>query len=277
MRDEAAQQSACLMRRLRCASLCLLLVILLAIGCGKKPSGEILAKVGSRELTKDALSLLAGRPADSLTKAERWQLVEGWIERTLSGLEGERRNLDERSDVRLELDMVRDELYAAKILAEIPAATPTDAEVQTYYDAHRKEFLRPVDAYLLELYWAQYENIMTLFRRQLDRGDTSMVTAGDVSSEGRWLAESGELDPDFERELASLKSGEITFPRPYEDGYRVARLVESYPAGTVLDLSVVRDEIVARLLLVQSRLRQDSLQAALRERYPVTLFINDSL
>jgi hypothetical protein len=277
MRDEGAEKRvhrACCML---IAATCLLLVVILVAGCGKKPRGEVLAKVGSRVMTTADLTLLAGRSADSLTKTERWQLVEGWIERTLAGLEGERRHFDKRSDVRLELDMLRGDLYAAKLLAEIPAAAPTDVEVQTYYDAHRKEFLRPVDAYLLELYWAEYENIMSLFRRQLERGDTSMVTAGDVSSEGRWLAESGELDAAFERELSSLKPGEVTFPRPYEDGFRLARLVESYPAGTVLDLSVVRDEIVARLLLAESHRRQDSLQTSLRDRFPVMLFINDSL
>lgn len=274
MRDEAAKKMA------RCAAfvvrLFLLPAVLLIASCGKKPNGEALVKVGSHLLTKDDLSLLAGKPADSLSKTERWQLVEGWIERTLGRLEGERRNLDERSDIRLQLDMLRGDLYTANVLAEIPASQPSAAEVQAYYDAHRKEFLRPVDAYLLELYWAEYENIMTQFRRQLERGDTTMVTAGDVSSEGRWLAESGELQADFERELSSLKPGEITFPRPYEDGFRIARLLESYPAGTVLDLAVVRNEIIARLLLMQSRQRQDSLFTALRERYPLTLFINDS-
>ena len=276
MKDERAEKRA-LHSCVALIAACLLLIVGLLSGCGKKTSGEALVKVGSRELTKADLALLAGRSADSLTKTERWQLVEGWIERTLAGLEGERRNLDKRSDVQDQLEMLRNDLFAAIIMKEIPATAPTDAEVQAYYDAHRKEFLRSADAYLLELYWAEYDNILSQFRRQLERGDTTMVTAGDVSSEGRWLAESGELQAEFERELSSLKPGEITFPRPYEDGFRVARLLESYPAGTVLDLAVVRDEIVARLLITQSRRRQDSLYAALRERYPVTLFINDSL
>jgi hypothetical protein len=233
--------------------------------------------VGPRDFSTADLARLAGRPPDSLSKAERWQIVDAWVERTLADLEGERRGFDKRADVKLRLEMLRADLFASLLLAEMPAPPPTDQEVQAYYDAHRKEFLRPVDAYLLELYWAEHESVMALFRRQLERGDTTMVAAGDVSAEGRWLAESGELDESFERELTSLKPGEVTFPRPYEDGYRVARLLESYPAGTVLDLSVVRDEIVGRLLAAQSRARQDSLLTVWRERYPVTLFLRDSL
>jgi hypothetical protein len=255
----------------------LLLGCLLILGCGGKERSELVARVGPRDLTTADLARLAGRPADSLSKAERWQIVDGWVERTLADLEGERRGLDKRADVTLQLKMLRADLFASLLLAETPASPPTDQEVQAYYDAHRKEFLRPVDAYLLELYWAEHESAMALFRRQLERGDTTMVAAGDVSAEGRWLAESGELDESFERELTSLKPGEVTFPRPYEDGYRVARLLESYPAGTVLDLSVVQGEIVGRLLAAQSRARQDSLLTVWRERYPVTLFMRDSL
>ena len=277
MKDEGGNGPARGDRLTRIIVAWLVAAFVLVNGCGKKEIVEVVARVGPRNLTATDLARLAGRPADSLSKAARWQLVDAWVERTLADLEGERRGLGQRVDVKLQLEMLRADLFASLLLAEQPAPPPGDQEVQAYYDAHRKEFLRPVDAYLLELYWAEHESVMAMFRGQLVRRDTSMVTAGDVSAEGRWLAESGELDKQFERELASLKPGEVTFPRPYEDGYRVARLLESYPAGTVLDLSVVRDEIIGRLLAAQSRARQDSLLTSWRERYPVTLFMRDSL
>ena len=277
MKDEGGNGNVRGKRPARIIVAWLVAAFILVNGCGRKERSELVARVGPRDFTTADLARVAGRPADSLSRAERWQIVNAWVERTLADLEGERRGLDKRADVTLQLKMLRADLFASLLRAETPAPPPTDQEVQVYYDAHRKEFLRPVDAYLLELYWAEHESMLALFRRQLERGDTTMVAAGDVSAEGRWLAESGELDKQFERELASLKPGEVTFPRPYEDGYRVARLLESYPAGTVLDLSVVRDEIIGRLLAAQSRARQDSLLTVWRERYPVTLFMRDSL
>jgi len=277
MKDEGGNGNVRGKRPARIIVAWLVAAFILVNGCGRKEKSELVARVGPRDLTTADLARVAGRPADSLSRAERWQIVNAWVERTLADLEGERRGLDKRADVTLQLKMLRADLFASLLLAETPAPPPTDQEVQAYYDARRKEFLRPVDAYLLELYWAEHESMMALFRRQLERGDTTMVAAGDVSAEGRWLAESGELDESFERELTSLKPGEVTFPRPYEDGYRVARLLESYPAGTVLDLSVVQGEIVGRLLAAQSRARQDSLLTVWRERYPVTLFMRDSL
>ncbi|RPH96691.1 peptidyl-prolyl cis-trans isomerase [candidate division KSB1 bacterium] len=260
----------------------LLLPILLsagAAGCrGKKDDGgNVLAQVGSRELTKKDFQELCGAHPDSLHRFERWRSIENWIERTLMELEGEKRDLEKRPDVALKLHEMRAELFSSLLLSELPADPPADSAVERYYENHRGEFLRPVDAYQIELFWAEHQNIMARFRDQIQRGDTSMVAAGDVTAEGKWLAESRELDHDLERELSSMKPGEATFPRPYEDGFRIVRLLETYPAGTVLDLSVVREEIVARLLFEQSRARQDSLITSLRERYPVRIFVRDSL
>ena len=254
------------------------LLVMSSAGCGRRGTDtRPLAQVGEHKLTGQTLSALAGIPADSLSGPQCWQLVNTWVERTLVEMEGERRGFANDDEMAARLSVLRAELYRSRLLSENPAAAPTDSAIASYYAAHRAEFLRPVDAYLIELYWSEQEPAMTQFRSALATGDTSMLAGGEVVAEGRWLAESGELPPELERELASLKTGEVTFPRPYEDGYRIARLLEMFPAGRVLDLSVVRDEIAARQAVEQSRRRQDSLIAALRERYPVRIFLKDSL
>jgi hypothetical protein len=250
-------------------------VCLWACRGGSVESG-LLAKVGSHELTAEALSAMAGMSVDSLSSADRSRLIQTWVEGALVDEEAKRRGLDHDPEIKARMMQIRAELYRSKLLSALPSPSPSDSAVAQYYTVHRAEFLRPVDAYSLELYWAEHEGTRAQFRDRLRRGDTTMLASGEVSSEGRWLAESRELPEDLEKEISSLKPGEITFPRPYEDGYRVARLLESYPAGTVLDLSAVHDEIVARILLEDSRRRQDSLMTALRERYPVSLFVSDS-
>jgi hypothetical protein len=253
-----------------------ILGLILVLGCGHRRGDDILAKVGSHELTRRELSAFAGLPAESLGVSECRRWVDNWIEGELVAAEAKKRKLDHDGEIVAKLATVRTELYRAKMLADMAAPPPNDSAVAVYYAAHRQEFLRSGDAYLLELYWAEHRETIALFRDQLARGDTTMLRIGDVSSEGKWLAEAGELPPDLDRELTSLQPGEITFPRPYEDGFRIVRLLEVYPAGKVLDLSAVRDEIVARLMFEQSRRRQDSLMTVLRERYPVRIFLKDS-
>ena len=252
--------------------------LLFFAGCAGRQStnGVVLAKVGSRELTRGMLSALAGVPMDSLSQADRVRLVNAWVERALVDLEGERRHYSKDAGINAKLESARSELYRSRLLAELPAAPPPDSVISAYYNAHQQEFLRPMDVYAIELYWAQTEDLMSRFRLQLMNGDTSMVAAGDVTSEGKWLAEAGEMDEDLQHEVSSLKPGEVTFPHPYEDGYRAVRLVDIYPAGKTLDLPAVHDEIAQRLMIEQGHRREDSLMASLHQRYSVKIMMPDS-
>lgn len=255
-------------------ALAALLALWLIAGCGgPERAADALVRAGDRELTRAQLAVIAGVPAESLIVEDQWWLVEAWAERALIEQEGLRRGLEKQPDVQARLSALRSELFRSRLLSAMAPPPPADSTIERYYDERRTEFLRPVDSYLIELYWAEKKELLERFIRDQQRGDTTLLANGRVSSEGRWLADSGELNAEFERDLAATQAGRFTSPRPYEDGFRIARLVESYPAGTVLDLSAVRDEIAQRLIVEQSRKLQDSLLTQLRDRYPVTYYV----
>ena len=249
-------------------------LIVLMTGCGERQSDSpLVARAGSRELRQAEMEAAVGLPMDSISESERERWVLGWVDRALIEQEAERKGLAELPEIRDKILALQAELYRAQLLSELPAEAPSDSMIAAYYETHREEFLRPVDAYLIELYWSEDRAAMTAFRRAIPRGDTTLLAEERISSEGRWLAESGELDPLFELELAGLAPGAMTEFRPFEDGFRSTRLIESFPAGTVLDLPAVSDEIEERLILEQSRARQESLESWLRQRYPVTIHL----
>ena len=252
--------------------------LVLLLSCtSHSPQDEVIARVGLRELTRGDLEIAAGVPLDSLPSAARWRFMDTWIERTLVDLEGSRQGLDKDQELNEKLAALKSELYRSHLLADKPAPPPDDSTVINFYRAHQNEFLQTSDAYLIELYWSEDISKLMEFRQQLPQGDTLLVAGNQVLTEGRWLAESGELDPDMEQELDSLKIGQLTEPRPYGDGFRSVHLLDRFAAGSVLGLDAVRDEIVSRLLVEQSRERQDKLMAELRERYPVEVMLKDTL
>lgn len=251
------------------------IALLIAAGCGgSRESADVLVKAGDRALTRTELAALANVPPESLIVADQWWLLEAWVERALLEQEGLRRGLDKQSDMQARLAALRAELFRSRLLAALAPPPPADSLIEQYYEARRTEFLRPTDTYLIELYWAEKKPQLDKFARDMQRGDTTLLTDGSVSSEGRWLADSGELNAEIERDLAATQPGGFTPPRPYEDGYRSARLLESYPVGTFLDLSAVKDEIRQRLIVEQSRQLQDSLLTQLRDRYAVTYYVD---
>ncbi|MDD5088731.1 MAG: hypothetical protein PHI18_08035 [bacterium] len=249
----------------------------LLAGCGgRRHDSPLLARAGERELRQSDMEAAVGLPLDSLSESEQTRWVLGWVERALVEQEAVRAGLDKRPDLRAKVQALQADVYHAQLLSELPGDVPSDSAIAVYYEAHREEFLRSVDAYLIELYWSEDRATMATFQRAIQRGDTGLLAEGRVSSEGRWLTERGELDPLLELELSELAPGTMTTIRPYDDGFRSTRMIESFPAGTVLDLSAVRDEIEERLILEQSRARQDSLDSWLRRRYPVTIHLPEA-
>ncbi len=251
----------------------LISLVALLIGCSatKAPTDSI-ARVGKAYLTRDQATQLAGKPYDSLSTAEQRWLIEGWVERTLFELEGEQRGFNKDAELNTQISALKAELFGARLLAELPSSSPADSQIERYYKEHQQEFLRPSDAYLIELYWGETKADVENFRKQMALGDTSLLAEGTIASEGRWLAEHSELDDETARRLAALSDGQLTEPLPYDDGYRVMKLEETYPAGAVLALEAVREEIAGRLLLEASKARQETLLTELRSRWTVELF-----
>ncbi len=252
--------------------------LLMLLSCkSSDPKDEVIARVGLREFTRGDLETAAGVSLDSLPRPARWRIIDTWIERTLVDLEGARRGLDDDRELSEKLAALKSELYRSRLLAEQPSPPPADSVIEHYYREHQNEFLQASDAYLLELYWSEDLTKLTEFRARLPQGDTTMLANQQVASEGRWLAESDELDPDLEGTLDTMQTGTLTEPRPYGDGFRSLHLLEKFPAGTVLRLDAVRDDIVGRLLVEESRRRQEQMMIELRDRYPVEVLLSDSL
>lgn len=253
---------------------CLLVLLLVFAGCSRSVKPEVgLAKVGTEWLTPEMMASLAGKPYDSLAASERWLIADQWMEERLFDLEGDRRGLDKNAEVQDRLASLRGALYRSHLLREEPSFVPTDSTITAYYAEHKSEFLRTADSYLIELYWGEKSESVEAIRTDLGRGDTTRLRSLAITAEGKWLAEHMELESAVAQELSKLKNGQVTNVRPADDGFRVLRLLESYPAGTVLDLRVVRDEIIARMLVERNHGRHDSVVAALKNTWGAELFL----
>jgi hypothetical protein len=247
----------------------------LLLGCSALRHDDVLARVGKRELTRAAAAEIAGQPFDSLTVVEQWRVISGWTAATLFRLEGERQHLDRDPELRARLAAVEGELIRSRLMAAEPAVPIADSTIERYYAAHRSEFLRTGDSYLLDLYWSQDPRSLEQFTKALARGDSGQLRSGEVSSLGKWLADRRELEPALAAELEQLSAGAYARPQATDDGYRIMRLVETYAAGEVLDLSVVKGEIRDRLTVEQGHAREDSLVAKLKARWPVEVYLKE--
>jgi hypothetical protein len=253
------------------------LVVLLA-GCGDSASkkADVLARAGSHELTRADFEIMAGANFDSLSSEVRWALINNWVENAVVLQEGERKHLDQDVNIESQINTARAELYLSKLLAEDEEKPPSDSEIEAYFEQHRSEFILTADSYLLELYHAATCDSLLSFQARFNPADP-MTEEAKAVIEQRWLASADELSGYLGSLLSQMSPGSWTDMQQDADGCRVLRLAKTYSAGATLDLEGAREEIKVQLMIESNHQRREELMTDLRSRFPVTIFVEDSL
>jgi hypothetical protein len=248
-------------------------------GCFKTHPEDIVATAGDEVLTRAELSQRAGLPYDSLSLEVKQQFVQGWVEETLLLLEAQRRGFHKDPEIKNKLRELQRELLRSRLLRDVQGqSVPDDSMVASYYKAHKSEFVRVREEFDIELYWAPTRSSAELFRREAMKDiDLAEMAHPEVTMEGIWRTSADELQPEEAVELARLEPGKFASPLPMEEGFRLLRLREQFPAGQRIPLEDVRYEIRERLMLEASRSAMETLMAELSRNYPVTINLGDSL
>jgi hypothetical protein len=219
---------------------------------------------------------MAGASFDSFSSEVRWALINNWIENAVVIQEGDRRQFELDVEIESQMNTVRAELYLSKLLSEADADPPTESEIKAYYDEHSSEFILTADSYLLEMYHAKTCDSLQIFQARFDPANPQSTQNENVMSQ-RWLARSDELSGNMEMLLAGMSPGGWSDMQQDIDGCRVLRLARAYSGGAVLDLDGAREEIKVQLMIESNHQRREELMSDLRRRFPVAIFVEDSL
>jgi len=260
-------------------ALCLIGPVLLAISCSVPWGGkeEVIARCGDLDLTKPRFEAIAGVPFDSMTFGERWSIVNHWAETAMLRQEGVRRGLEEDPSVQAHLDQLRSEIYLSRMLRTEQAPVISDEEVERYYAEHGAEFLQMDDSYLIECFRADDQETLDQFRPQFTTGDSTLLIEGRVAREGTWLLGRQALHNAGLSEISELHPGEWSELRQDEAGWSTIHLLHLYEAGSTPGLEAVDEQIRTQLMIARSHRAQEELMSDLRRRYPVAIFLEDSL
>jgi parvulin-like peptidyl-prolyl isomerase len=253
-----------------------------AAGAGGAPaeSGAVIATVDGLPITRGELDRRVRRAAEGQSLADpglRRALLDQLVEERVLLAEAKRRGLVlSQADIeaaagkaraamgpdayatRLAREGLTDEgflaevgdgLHVRAILATAPAPKPiTEHEVRSYYQAHRAEFAQP-DQYRARLITAASRKEAEALRAQVTGGAdfAALATAKSISPDKArggdlGFVPQGQLPPEFDVAVASLRPGEVSPVVESPFGYHVIRL-EERRAGGQRTLDQARDEI----------------------------------
>ena len=230
--------------------------------------GPVVARVGEAVLTEgDLADALGDVPAELDSVTAREHVVEQWVQRELLVQEARRQGLDDDPTVRRRLaEAERSALEMAALSAyfDQAPATPSDDDLQAYYDRHREALalrdpyvrlrhLRLSDPSRADEARASLERALaspypdSLFalvaREYADDPEGAVAFSAEFVSEGRI----GALDDVLAERVAALPAGAQVAVVRVGRVVHVVQVVDRVPAGTVPPFRLVRDELAERV------------------------------
>jgi peptidylprolyl isomerase len=237
----------------------------LALGGGVLPAAaesgsEIVARLGSTDVTIDDLKdFVHGLdPATREQAAKDSQLLARLVRVELARMavlsEAKEKHWEDQPDVARQIERARNQTIVATYLASVatpPAAYPSEAEIQAFYEQNRDRFMLPRQYHLSQIFVASPSgaekaaeetarkraedlakkakakgaNFADLARKNSDEAD-SAKNGGDLG----WLAEN-QIVPEIRTIVAGMTKSEISEPIRTQAGWHIVTLADTKPAG----------------------------------------------
>ena len=263
------------MKRARYLKIGLIICLIGLWGCEEPQTVSIVAQVGDRHLTREALERRIPTPfADTISPKEKQKLVENWIEEELLYREAIRQKLDQDPELSERIDRAVRQLLASELVARTHAreAEVSEDEILAYYEEHRAGFERDQLELRVRHLIVADRNAQTRAWDRLQKGEFFEQVAREVSID-QSAANGGDLgyftedmvNSSFWAACREAKLGHRIRTRT-ELGYHIIEVTDRNDAGSIRDLVDVRGEIQQRILTERRREQRAKLLAELKER-----------
>lgn len=269
------------------------------LSCPAADSGEIIAKVGAREIrAKDLDSVLnllepRERAAISADPAALNQLMRSVIVQQLLYQKALEEGYDKRPTVQERIERARQNALAEGYLQSVsqaPADFPSDSDITAFYEANKSALLLPKQFRLAQIFVASPQGASEVdaiqakrkandLRRKLDepRADFAAIARAE-SQEPQSAARGGEIgllpesmiQPEVLEKIGSLKAGGVTDPIQLADGWHIVKVLEIQeprPAG----LEEIREQLAGRLRAQRELMNREAFLNNLLRENPVMI------
>lgn len=268
------------------------ILFLVPMGCQRQAStNAALARFDNRTLTTEDIHVRFDS-AQGITEAQLQQYVQRWLKDELLYREALTRGLGNSKDINDRLEDVHRQLVINALLdKEIysdRSATSGPEDVQTYYEAHKGEFVLRSDVALISYVVFSDRDAANRFRNTVLRGtpwiDALRQLLGDIQRAAKVLTKGDSLyhtqaslmPADLWRVASSSNLREPSFPIGTTEGYYVLIVWQFGKQGQPADIHFVDGEIRSRLAIERRSHLYDSLVENLRTKHSVEILVGST-
>ena len=245
-------------------------VLCSCVSASDQGAARVLAEVEDAVLTmqdvRDAIPYVVWQ-ADSVNAASDY--VKRWTMTRLMAMEAEKLGLHELDDVARRIRTHRDDVLIETLRDRVLNSMQdeirvSDAEIAAYFEEHKAQFTFKERHVRIRHLSANSMDFAMAAKSELERGvdwegiveryaaDKSAAMASpDVL---RPVSSLMTLAPTLQAAMSTMREKQISAIREQDDRYHFAQLIESYPAGSIPDISWVKDRILEWLTIEKRRL-----------------------
>ena len=233
---------------------------------------DVVARWGSEVITKSELDIrIKAYPPEIQERlkdpGQKKQYVESLLQVLITGAEARELKLDKDPEIAVRIDDMTNSIllqaYMNKAIESIPP--PTDTDIETFFEAHKNEYLTPVfiraqhilveckpdatpaaqkaaEARAQKAYKELVAggNFKKLAAKYSDDTETK-ATGGDLG-----LFQAEQMVPEFSKPVFSMKKGELSKPFKTPFGFHIVLVNDLIPERQ-MQLQDVRDDVVTRI------------------------------
>jgi peptidylprolyl isomerase len=273
-------------------------LFLSSVALGAEPGSDAVARLGQTDIPASTLREFVRTLDPSVRKqalndpALMSRLVREELAKIAILNEARGKKWDQRPDVAARIAESRDAVIVSSYLASVgavPEGYPTDAQIQSAYEANRDKFLAPRQYRLEQIFVAvpaggdakteesAKAKAEDLARRARANGANFVELAragsdhagGETGGDLGWAAEA-QIMPEIRSQITGMAVGEISDPIRTPAGFHIIRLADTKPAG-VRPLAEVKDQLISALRQSKLQEGEQAYVSALLEKTPAMI------
>jgi hypothetical protein len=269
---------------LKCSKWLLLCVVLVVASCRQSETGNTpVARLDNHTLSLEEIRARIDTAREP-SQAQVQQYIQRWLTDEMLYREAIERGLDRSSEMNKKVDDVRRQLSINALLEQevytSPIPRPTSQELQSYYEAHKREFNLLSDAVLIHFALFPNRDAATEFRNAILKGmswnvalkEKGMSLVAHVDS--AYYTQASLLPAELWRVASSATTHEPSFPISTTHGYYVLTVWKFMKQGQTADLPYVEKEIQSRIIIEKRQQAFEQFVQTLRSKHAVEVFVN---
>ena len=260
---------------------------------------DVVARLGTTDITAEMLRTFV-RTLDPAVRKQALgdpalmaQLVRAEMARMAVLKEAEARKWEQRPEVVLEIQRVRDEAITSSYLMSVsapPADYPSEADIQSAYDLNRDTLMRPRQYRLSQIFVAlppggdakaeaaarqKADDLAHKAKAQganfaaLAAANSDMKATAEQGGDLGWASES-EIVPEIRSQVAGMAQGEVSDPIRTASGWHIIRMEDTRPAAP-RPLAEVRDQLAAALRQRKTQANEQAYLSGLLAKTPAAI------